>query len=353
MSNTISMPDETLARSSRSPGVTLSLSSMETRRISSAAADCVSAGIITDPEEFVTRAQRQTSSLPASLVESLRAFRRHGSPTGGFLIRGCPAFDVPATPADPTLSVGTTLKAAGVLGIVSAVLGDQYGFQPEMSGHIIQDIIPVPGFEQTQQSISSEADLYMHVESAFTDDRADYVALFCLRADHEHVAGTTLSSIETILPRLSPGCAEVLSQARFKTTVDASFLRGIGSSDPIYVGPIRVLAGSSSRPRIRADFAETTGLDSVAQAALDELRQCAIATAAKIRLEAGDLLFVDNHRAFHGRTPFHAHWDGTDRWLLRTFITKDLSRSEEHRPGDGRIVDTDYSTGPDVFGRMP
>jgi L-asparagine oxygenase len=344
MPDTMTSPYEPIAASTRSSGVTLSLSPMEMTRISSAAAKCVSAGIVTNPEEFVIRTQRHVTCLPMSLIESLRAFRRYGSPTGGFLVRGCPVFEVPATPEDPAAAVGTTLQAAGVLGIITAVLGDQYGFKPEMSGHLIQDIVPVAGFEQTQQSISSEADLYMHVESAFTDDRPDYVALFCLRADHDHVAGTTLSSVEAMLPRLSERAAEVLRQPRFKTTVDASFLQGIGNSEPIYVGPIQVLTGSTSRPRIRADFAETTGLDAAAQAALDELRECAIDATVGIRLKPGDLLFVDNHRAFHGRTPFRARWDGADRWLLRTFVTKDLSRSEAHRPGDGRIVDADYST---------
>jgi L-asparagine oxygenase len=325
--------------------MTLSLSPFEMTQISSAAAYCVSAGIVTNPEEFVIRAQRHASRLPIGLIESLRAFRRYGSPTGAFLVSGCPFFEIPATPEDPTAGVGTTLQAAGVLSIIAAVLGDQYGFKPEMSGHLIQDIVPVAGFEQTQQSISSAANLDMHVESAFTDDRPDYVALFCLRADHEKIAGTVLSPVEALLPRLSERAMEVLRQPRFKTTVDASFLQGIGSSEPIYVGPLRVLTGSAHRPRIRADFAETTGLDVAAQAALDELRECAIAAAAEIRLKPGDLLFVDNHRAFHGRTPFRARWDGADRWLLRAFVTKDLARSEAHRPGDGRIVDTDYSTG--------
>lgn len=103
------------------------------------------------------------------------------------------------------------------------------------------------------------------------------------------------------------------------------------------------MSASASRPRIRADFAETSGLDQAAQKALDELRDCAIDAAVEIRLRSGDLLLVDNHRAFHGRTPFRARGDGADRWLLRTFVTKDLSRSEAHRPGDGRIVDADYS----------
>jgi L-asparagine oxygenase len=329
--------------------ITLSLSSAEARQMKTAASYCLAAGIVGEPEEFVTRAQRYVRLLPTDFVDGLLHFRRYGSPTGGLLVRGCPTFEVPATPKAATLSVGTTLPAAGVLGIVTAVLGDQYGFKPELAGHIVQDILPVPGFEHTQQSISSEAPLSNHMEMAFTEDRADYVALFCLRSDHDRVAGTTLSPIEAMLPRMSERAIEILGRPLFKTTVDGSFLLGMERTEPIYIGPIRILSGSITRPRIRADFAETTGLDSVAQAALDELCRAATETAIEIRLEPGDLLFIDNHHAFHGRTPFRARWDGADRWLLRTFVARDLSRSEAHRPGDGRIIDTDYTVGEDVF----
>jgi L-asparagine oxygenase len=338
-----------VVRRARASEITLSLTSEEESRLRHAAQSCVDAGIVSDPEAFVSQAQRCVSCLPAEVTDCLRYFRRYGSPSGGILVRGCPVFEVPRTPEDPLLSVGTTLPAAGVLGIIVAIIGDQYGFQPELAGHIVQDIVPVAGFEKTQQSISSEADLYKHVESAFTEDRPDYVALFCLRADHDKIAGTTLSPVEAMLPRLPAGAVDFLRQPRFKTTVDASFLRGIGNTDPIYIGPIRVLTGSMSHPRIRADFAETTGLDIAAQAALDQLRQAADEAAIEIRLEPGDLLLVDNHHAFHGRTPFRARGDGADRWLLRTFVTRDLSRSEAHRPDDGRVIDTDYSTGDEIF----
>jgi L-asparagine oxygenase len=341
--------DGTAIRDTRTSQMELSLSPAEVSLLKVAAESCIAAGVAEDPEEFVARAQRSTRFLPADLMGCLTAFRRFGSPTGGLLIRGCPVFDVPPTPEAATLCVGSTLAAAGVLGIITAVLGDQYGFKPELAGRIVQDILPVPGFENTQQSISSESYLYKHMEMAFTDDRADYVALFCVRADHDKVAGTTLSPIEAMLPRLSDTTVNILREPRFKTTVDGSFLLGMKRTEPIYVGPICVLSGSMTRPRIRADFAETTGLDTAAQSALDELRRVSDEVAIEVRLEPGDLLFVDNHHAFHGRTPFRARRDGADRWLLRTFVSRDLSRSEAHRPGNGRIVDTDYSVGENVF----
>lgn len=337
-----SQDDRTFFARSTPAEVTLALSPDEVERMRQAALECLACDVVEDAEGFATRAQQQISALPDGLADCLRAFRRHGSPTGGLLIRGLPTFEVPATPADPKLATGTTVTAAGLLGIIAAVVGDQYGFRPELDGHIIQDIVPVAGFEQTQQSVSSDAELYMHVELAFTDDRADILALFCLRADHERIAGTTLSSIQAMLPLLADEAVEILGQPRFKTKVDASFLRGMGRDDPIYTGPIRIFSGSPGRPRLRADFAETSGTDRDAQAALDELRRAGEKVALEIRIEPGDLLLIDNHHAFHGRTPFRARWDGADRWLLRTSITRDLSRSAAHRPGDGRVIDVDY-----------
>lgn len=327
----------------------ISLSPAELDHIRREADHCVAADVVADPDEFADRALRATSALPVGLLDGLRRFRRYGSPTGGLLVRGCPIFDIPETPANPADAEGTRLTAAGVFGIITAVVGDQFGFRPELGGNIIQDLLPVPGFEYTQQSISSAMELYTHVEYAFTDDRADYVALLCLRADHERTASTTLSPMDRVLPMLSPGAAEILRQPRFKTTVDGSFLRGLGTTDPIYVGPIAVLSGPLERPRVRADFAETTGMDEEAQTALDELRRCADEAAIHLVLEPGDLLFVDNHRSFHGRTPFQARWDGTDRWLLRTSLTRDLPASEARRPNDGRIIDTDYTKAANVL----
>jgi L-asparagine oxygenase len=319
------------------------LSPSEVECIRRAARECVDCDLIEDADGFVARAHRHIPALPDDLVACLHAFRRYGNPSGGLLIRGLPTFEVPPTPADPKLGIGARLTAAGLLGMVCAVIGDQYGFRPELNGRIIQDIVPVAGFEETQQSISSTAELFTHVELAFTDDRADHLALFCLRADHERIAGTTLSPIDAMLPLLSADAVEILGQPRFRTTVDASFLRGLGRDHPIYAGPIRVFSGSAARPRIRADFAETSGLDRAAQAALDQLRRAAGQVAVATCLGPGDLLLIDNHHAFHGRTPFRARWDGADRWLLRTSTTRDLSRSAARRPGDGRVVDVSFS----------
>jgi len=304
---------------------------------------------VTEADEFIFAAQLQSAKLPVRIRRAAARFRRKGGSAGGFLIRNLPVDPVPPTPGHADYGVGVGLPATRVFAVAAALFGEQYGFRPELAGRIVQDILPVAGFEDTQQSISSRAPLELHCETVFTDHRADYIGLLCLRPDPERVAGTVLTSVSMFLPLLDQETIDILYQPRFSTTVDGSFLRGGGIDHPITIGPIRVLDGGTTRPRLRCDFAETRGLDDEAQAALDALYQAASATLIEVRLDAGDLLLIDNHDAFHGRTPFKFHRSAEDRWLLRTFIARDLSRSAADRPGDGRIVDADYAAASDIL----
>lgn len=293
-------------------------------------------------EKWVTEAQAQAASLPESLRRRMTAFRRYGHPRGGILVKGLPIGDVPDTPREADNDAAPSLLAAATTSVLIALLGDQYGFLPELGGKLFQSILPEPGAEKTQRSVGSEVYLEDHIEMAFTEFRADYVVLTCVRADHDRVAGTALAPVDDILPRLDEATREILRQPRFRTTVDESFLLGWGEKTAIWVDPIRVFEGSPDRPRVRVDFAETQGKDEEAQAALDRLREAAGAARRVVRLEPGDVLITDNVTALHGRTPFAPRYDGRDRWLLRTFVTKDLSRSLEVRSGDRRVVDPDY-----------
>ena len=58
-----------------------------------------------------------------------------------------------------------------------------------------------------------------------------------------------------------------------------------------------------------------------------------------VPLEPGMRCFIDNYRAVHGRASFQARYDGTDRWLKRVSITRDLRRSAgDHVGSNARMI---------------
>lgn len=322
---------------------TIALSRPESDECAELLSDWGSLDPVSDASKYVLNAQIQSARLPERLRAALVRFRTDGSQHGGLLVRGLPIGSVPATPPHADLGVGSSLDGAKMMSLVAGVLGEQFGFLPELSGSIVQDIIPVPGFEDTQQSISSRVLLELHTETSFTDARADFIGLLCLRPDPQREAATLISPASGVLRLLEADTVGILSQPRFATTVDASFLRGSGLPGPVTVKPVRILSGCSDWPRLRADFAELSGLDPEAQQAVEDLHRAADAAASAIYLDSGDLLIVDNHSAFHGRTPFTVTRDGKDRWLLRMFVARDLARTVASRPGRSRIVDIDYT----------
>jgi len=48
----------------------------------------------------------------------------------------------------------------------------------------------------------------------------------------------------------------------------------------------------------------------------------------RVVLSDGDVLVIDNDRAVHGRTPFVPRYDGTDRWLKRALVVRELAHDD-------------------------
>ena len=72
--------------------------------------------------------------------------------------------------------------------------------------------------------------------------------------------------------------------------------------------------------------------------ALDELREAFLTVSASLVLQSGEMAFVDNRIAIHGRTAFVPRYDGCDRWLHRTFVHLDNRRTRGHRAGNGAVL---------------
>lgn len=290
-----------------------------------------------DDPAWVDAARQTWQELPISLRRRVAAFRRDPGPYGLLLLRGLP---VGAETLPPTPTVRGSVQrepsiAAAVLLMTACGLGDPGAFRPEKGGTLVQDVVPVPGMEHVQGNVGSTL-LTFHNENAFHPHRPDFVMLLCLRADPAGLAGLRVSCIRTVYPFLSEDTRRALFSPEFRTEAPPSFGSGAGEA-PNH----SVLSGDPADPDLRVDLAATRGTTQRAAEALLVLQEQFDQTAATISLAPGEMAMVDNRITVHGRTAFRPRYDGTDRWLQRTFVLADLRRSRGLRPHDGYVLGVD------------
>lgn len=286
-------------------------------------------------DAFVRAAGHATRLLPAGVHDALIDVADAAPQTGALLLRGLPVGELPATPPSPTAPVVKDRISEFVLLTVARRLGQPVGYEPEHGGDLIQNIVPTRAAADRQVSTSSKVELMFHTEAAFHPYRPRYLLLLCLRGDAN--AATTLSSVHEVLPLLPDSVVDVLFQARFRTAADESYLHGRRNT----LGPATsVLSGQRERPSLVFDADLMVGMDREADEALQALAGMVSQHHTSVVLEAGDLLVVDNTVAVHGRSPFTPRFDGTDRWLQRTFVVSDLAPSAADRRG--RVITTHF-----------
>ena len=262
------------------------------------------------------------------------------------------------TPAHWNLNLDAkdTLEEQSYLVLLGSLLGSIFGWSTQQDGKIINDILPIEANTQEQLGTGSETLLTWHTEDAFHPYRADFIGLFCLR-NPDKVA-TTVSWLD--VNKLSFEQRDVLSSNRFRIRPDESHLTKNASQISVEVQDDKVkrafdrisemnsderkasvLFGDYDSPYLRLDpyFMDTLPEDPEAQTAFEALENVIDNGLYDLVLEAGDVCFLDNFRVVHGRNPFKARFDGTDRWLKRVNVTRDLRKSRDFRDGVlGRLI---------------
>ncbi|MEV0820021.1 TauD/TfdA family dioxygenase [Nonomuraea rubra] len=155
-------------------------------------------------------------------------------------------------------------------------------------------------------------------------------------------APTTIGYIDDLA--ISDKAKKVLFEERFVILPDESH-RAYNNSNAHVVDfggidtmcenpePLAVLFGDPNQPYIRIDpyFMTIEPDDVEAREAFDELTAAMDEHMWDLQLASGDYCVIDNHRVVHGRKPFVARYDGTDRWLKRISVTSDLRKSRAAR----------------------
>jgi L-asparagine oxygenase len=108
-------------------------------------------------------------------------------------------------------------------------------------------------------------------------------------------------------------------------------------------GPIPIIHGSEDDPQLifDQDLMYGTTIDA------DDLKNVITKIYYESRLshvlKPGDIIFIDNRRAVHGRSPFQPKYDGSDRFIIRSFVTFDYEYSSYARPNNKRAIEAKYS----------
>jgi alpha-ketoglutarate-dependent taurine dioxygenase len=286
-------------------------------------------------EDLVHAAALGVRDIPIEVAAALLQFVAAPHRSGALRVRNAPIGALPPTPPTPAAPVDKDLATELVLLTIARRLGQPVGYVPEHGGRIVQNIVPTATDADRQTSTSSRSNLMFHTETAFHPHRPRYLLLLCLRGDPS--ARTTLASVHDLMDRLPTEVVDLMFEPRFRTAVDVSFLDG----RPNELGPARPLVtGTRDEPTFIFDADLTVGIDEVAEDALAAIRSTIAEVETAVVLEPGDLLVVDNNIAIHGRSPFTARFDGSDRWLQRSFVVSDLAPSAGER--DGRVITTQF-----------
>jgi Fe(II)/alpha-ketoglutarate-dependent arginine beta-hydroxylase len=289
--------------------------------------------------------------LPRRVRTALNSFRLTEPDSALFIVSGYPVDEgkIGPTPAHwhrPNQARSTALEEEILLVLACSLLGDCIGWQTQQGGRIIHDVMPVQGMEQEQIGIGSEQLIWWHTEDAFHPLHGDYLAMMCLR-NPDRVA-TTFASLDGLT--LDPEDWQTLFEPHFTILPDSSH-RPEYSAHPGAAGnglagqyarieqmrrqpeKIALLSGDPRSPYIRIDpyFMDPIRDNSRAQRAFAALLAALDSRLGDVVLEPGDLCFIDNRKAVHGRRAFKPRYDGRDRWLKRANVTRDLRKSRQAR----------------------
>lgn len=288
--------------------------------------------------------------LPLGLRSELRRLRTLES-AAALLLRGFAVDDVALGPTPEHWRsvardhLATREEAYAIL--VAGVLGDIFGWRTQQDGRIVHNVLPIREDEEEQLGSGSAEELWWHTEDAFHAHRADYIVLLCLR--NPYGAVTTYATVDGAA--LSAEHKALLREPAYSILPDNSHLprnnsasgetddRSSQAYDSIVemaAAPVLlpVLFGDPQDPYARLDpYFMRSFASQEHEAAFNELCSQLSARIEHVVLEPGDLLILDNYRAVHGRKPFKARFDGTDRWLKRLNVARDLRPSRALRGG--------------------
>jgi hypothetical protein len=303
---------------------TLELTDGDIREIRSLVKEVASRHCSVEKADFLDNARTYAQELPRRLRAFLNTFKLT-EPSGVCVVSGYPVDDAKIGKTPPHWKKpdgSSTTEEEIFLNLCGALLGDAIAWSHQREGLICQDLVPIEGHENKMIGSGSARELVWHTEDARYSYRGDYIGLMCLR--NLDAVPTTFALINDV--RLDPDQVEVLFEPRFVFRPDPSHPTDSEGEKA------SVLFGDPRSPYVRFDpYCMDQPEVEEARLAMDYLIRAINENLTGVALRPGECLFIDNYRAVHGRSSFQARFDGTDRWLKRINIARDLRKSRAVR----------------------
>ncbi|WP_326612608.1 TauD/TfdA family dioxygenase [Streptomyces scopuliridis] len=297
-----------------------------------------------------------TSAASSALLEHVArtagafsdTLRHHCRPVdtddGLFVLRGLDVDDEAVGPTPAGWAIAGDSGAGALydltLLLLATVMGNPIAWEGQQDGRFVHNIVPAPGHETAQTGASSAVLLSPHTEDAFHPGRAHLLMLGCVR-NHDHIATTAAGIRKT---RLSDQDIETLARPVLPILPDDAYAEAQGYTDqPPPAVPALFPAEDGTTLRFDPAYTPVDRADATYRAAYRRLEAELARVSVSVSLAPGEVLVVDNDLVVHGRVPFRARYDGTDRWLKRASVrvpgrrTRPPAEADEHGYGQAAL----------------
>jgi len=302
----------------------------------------------TSPDLFCKQARDFSLFVPKKIKQALTAFAKNGTPSGFFLIEGLPiVMDYnlfPETPPNNTYTIGETTLIARIQAILIHTIAEMITYEAEGCGQLFQDVVPTSSMAIEQTSLSSNVELEIHTEQAFSKVKPDIISLACIRGDLN--AFTYILPVQILLNQLTNDEKNLLREPLWKIGVDLSFkMFGEDFMEGNVRGPLAILSGTEENPVLVFDQDLMYGITEEAREMIKKIVEIYHAYKISHCLRPGQMIIIDNRCAVHGRSAFYPIYDGYDRFLVRCFAVFDYERTSYARKNtdNSRMVCAYYS----------
>lgn len=286
---------------------------------------------------FLSLAKNASRGLPKRIQTILLEFKQKNK--SSLLIENLPVTDCPSTPENNKYHVGETTTLGILQAIFNQFLGEMVSYEAEGDGHLFQDMVPNRLLQTTQTSLGSKIELELHTEQAFSEIRPDYLSLACLNGDEN--AKTFILHLQDIIDHLSTEDVELLKKEKWKIGVDMSFIMNGCKGD--LRGPLSILNNNNGNWELIFDQDLMVGETTNASELIEKITNIYYDYREHVILKKGDLLILNNHKLVHGRSSFEPKFDGNDRFIIRSFILKNLKKIYGKTGNHNRMVAKEYS----------